>query len=190
MNSKRRFSTFAMALLVVFLLVMIALGFLLGPAHPLPWILIAVLVAIPYIHNRVVSRRFVTWKDDYSVGIERLDADHKRLMNLINRLQTAADYDTGSGFVDEALDELVDYTKNHFAREEELMEKYEYPDFEEHKRQHRKMVEKVDGMLDHYKEDPDTTVDELVQFLKNWLINHIAGTDQQYSGFLRDKGVS
>jgi len=190
MTSKHRFSTFAMALLVTFLIIMIALGFLLGPSHPLPWILIAVLVAIPYIHNRIVARRFVTWKDQYSVGIERLDADHKRLLNLINRLQMAADYYTGPGFVEESLDEVVDYTKNHFAREEELMEKYDYPDLEEHKRQHRKMVEKIDTLMEQFQQDPDRTIQELVQFLKQWLVNHINGTDQQYSAFLRDKGVS
>ena len=66
-------SMFVLAILILALLVMIVLGFMLGFTHPLPWILIAVLVAIPWIHDKIVSRRFVKWDSAMSVGNAEID---------------------------------------------------------------------------------------------------------------------
>ncbi|MCG7988943.1 MAG: bacteriohemerythrin [Candidatus Thiodiazotropha lotti] len=83
----------------------------------------------------------------------------------------------------------MDYTKYHFAREEKLMQDNGYPDFEPHKEQHEIMIMQVSNYMDAYEKDREATIDELTSFLKTWLINHIAGTDQNYSQFLRDKGI-
>ena len=56
------------------------------------------------------------------VGIDSIDQQHKKLISLINSLQTAVDYKAGAEFEREALDALVDYTKTHFSYEEGLME--------------------------------------------------------------------
>ncbi len=186
----KRISGFLLALVVVSLVVAIALGFLFGPGNPVPWVLMAVLFLVPVAHSRIVARRFIAWNDDYSVGIAALDEDHRRLLHLINNLQTAAHYPTGEAYERQALDELVDYTRTHFEREEVLMSELGYPGFEEHKRQHEAMIQKVEQFLEAYRKDPAGTIEEMVQFLKQWLLNHIAGTDQQYSAFLRSKGVS
>ena len=125
--------TLGLVLLTVVALVMVGLGFLLGPTHPLPWIMVLVVIAIPFIHNKIVASRYLVWKDEYSVGIEAMDDDHKKLLNLINQLQTAVHYYTGKEFEEKALDELVDYTKTHFKREELLLEENDYADLEAHK---------------------------------------------------------
>ena len=62
-------SMFLLSVLIMMLLVTIALGFMLGFSHPLPWILIGVLVIIPFIHDKIISRRFVQWNDDMSVEL-------------------------------------------------------------------------------------------------------------------------
>lgn len=185
----KRISGFLLAVVVVSLVIAIALGFLFGPGNPVPWVLMAVLFLIPVVHNRIVGQRFVAWDDRYSVRVSALDDDHRRLLHLINNLQTAAHYPTGEAFERQALDELVDYTRTHFKREEELMAAHGYPAYEEHKRQHEAMIAKVEQFLEAYGKDPADTIEEMVQFLKQWLLNHIAGTDQQYSDFLNSKGV-
>ncbi len=185
----KKMCMFGVSLLILTLIVAAILGLLAGPDSPITWLLIAILVVIPFIHRKMASDQFVEWKDDYSVGIDSIDQQHKKLLNLINQLQTAVDYSTGEQFEREALDELVDYTKTHFTYEEGLMRDNDYPDFEPHKAQHEKMFEKVREVLAEYEQDQDTAMANAAEYLKDWLINHINGTDKEYSSYLIGKGV-
>lgn len=185
----RSLGTFSLVILMVSALVMVGLGFLMGPTHPLPWIMLIVLIAIPFIHNKFVGNRYLVWKDEYSVGIEEMDNDHKRLLNLINQLQTAVHYYTGKEFEEKALDELVDYTKTHFSKEEKLMADNGYADLEAHKLQHKEFIDQVNHFIKQYKENSDVTISDTLKFLKEWLIKHINGTDKEYGKVLNDKGI-
>jgi hemerythrin len=187
MNKKMRM--FGLSLLILTLIVAVILGLLAGPDSPLTWVLIAILVVIPFIHKKMADKQFVEWKDSYSVGIESIDLQHKKLLNLINQLQTAVDYSAGEQFEREALDELVGYTKTHFTYEEGLMSDNDYPDFAAHKAQHEKMFNKVGEVLSEYETDADTAMSNAAEYLKDWLINHINGTDKEYSSYLIAKGV-
>ena len=182
-------SMFGVSLLILTLITAAILGLMAGPTSPITWGLIALLVVIPLVHRKLSKRRFVEWKDEYSVGIDSIDQQHRRLVNLINQLHTAVTYSTGEEFEREALDELVDYTKTHFSYEEGLMEQNGYPDFEPHKAQHKKMIDQVEIVLREYEENADLAMQDALNFLRDWLINHINGTDKQYSEFLRGKGV-
>lgn len=185
-----KLKSFGLSLFIVLAFIVIGIGFMFGLDNPVPWIMIVVLLLLPFIHKKMTSRHFVSWDDSYSVGIQVIDDDHKKLMQLINNLQSAVLYPTDASFERAALDELVAYTKYHFQREEELMQQYEYPDFAEHKKQHDAMIAKVAGYLEAYEKDREGTVKELTVILKDWLIKHISGTDQEYSGYLHEKGVS
>lgn len=182
-------SMFGVSFLILTLIVAVILGLMAGPTSPLTWLLVAILVAIPFIHKKLAARHYIEWKDEYSVGIDSIDQQHKKLLSLINQLQTAVDYSTGEEFEREALDALVDYTKTHFTYEEGLMKQNGYPDFEPHKAQHEKMIKEVEDVLDEYEEDHDQAMEHGSRFLKNWLVNHINGTDKEYSEFLISKGV-
>jgi len=177
---------FLLSMLIMALLIMIVLGFMLGFTHPLPWILIGVLIAIPVIHDKIVSRRFIKWKNSFSVGIDIIDEDHKKLLGMINQLQTAAHYQTDDSLIESTLNELIDYTKYHFSREEQLMKNNNYPDYEAHKKQHEDMVRQITQFVNEYRVDKTRTVDNVILFLKTWLINHINGSDQKYSPYIKD----
>lgn len=187
MNNKTRM--FGVAVLILTLITAAILGLVTSPGNPLTWLLIAVLVLLPLIYRKLTLRHYIEWRDDYSVGIESIDTQHKKLLGLINSLQTAVNYKTGETFEQEALDELVAYTKTHFKYEENLMEQNAYPDFETHRAEHELMISRVGDVLSHYQRDPDTAMQNAIDFLRDWLINHINGTDKQYSSFLIDKGV-
>jgi len=180
-------SMFILSVLILALLVMIVLGFMLGFGHPLPWVLIVMLIIIPVIHDKIVSKRFVKWNDSYSVGIESIDNDHKKLLGLINQLQTASHYSTDENMVDEILNELVNYTKYHFDREEVMLKENNYPEFDAHKEQHESMISQVSEFIHEYQQHNERTIDDVIQYLKSWLINHINGCDQEYAHFLKDK---
>lgn len=187
MNSKTLM--FVLAFTILALVTGVILGLLADPTSPITWILIISLIAVIVLYKKTSSKQYLDWKDEYSVGIESIDHQHKKLINLINHLQTAIDHSTGEQFEREALDELVNYTRTHFAYEEELMESNGYPEFDAHKTQHKNMVDKVEKVLAEYQKDKETAMHNAIEFLKHWLINHINGTDKEYSKFLISKGV-
>ena len=182
-------TTFGLALLIIALLVLAAIGFISGMDSLLGWFSLAAIGGVVFLHKKLETKAYMSWDDSYSVGVQVLDEDHQRLLHLINNFQTAAHYNTGEQFVRQALDELIDYTKTHFAREEQMMEENGYPDVEGHKKQHAQMIAKVGEEVERFEQDPDGSVDELLAFLKEWLIHHILGTDKEYGPFLNDKGV-
>ena len=181
---------FGIALLMLSLITAAILGLMAGPTSPVTWALIAILVAMPFVYKKLSAKRFLEWKDEYSVGLDSIDQQHRKLISLINQLTTAVEYSTGEEFEREALAELVDYTKTHFTYEEGLMEDNGYPDFEAHRAQHRAMIAEVEAVLAEYEKDHDTAMRRAVDYLKGWLIHHINGTDKQYSSFLTGKGVN
>lgn len=176
--------TGVMALLVV----AIGLSFLFGTDNPVAWILIAVLVILPFLYRIFSTRNRLEWKPEYSVGVKVLDDDHKRLIDLLNSFHTAYQYHTGDEFERKALQELVDYTKYHFEREETLMAEIGYPDLDAHKAQHRAMIAEVERFLEEYRQKGHEALLGVADYLNGWLIHHINGTDKQYSPFFQKAG--
>ncbi len=173
------------ALLVGSILTFVALGI----SNPVPWLfLIAIIAIVLWLRKREKSS-FVVWNDEYSVGIKQIDEDHQKLLNLINQFQTAVYYNTGKRFEQESLDELVNYTRTHFAREEKLMQDHDYPDFDAHLAQHKAMIAKVDQFIQAHRDNGHKALQDTADYLRDWLINHINGTDKKYSEYLRSRGV-
>ena len=179
----------ALSLFILTVAIAALLAVTLGPTNPLIWSLAGVLVLIPFMRRKFMGQRRVEWNAKYSVGIESIDQQHKKLIDLINNFQTAVDYSTGEEFERECLAAVVDYTRTHFVYEEGLMNEYGYPGFEAHKAQHQNMINNVEDLLADYEEHPERTMKNALDFLKQWLIRHINGTDKQYSEFLLSKGV-
>lgn len=136
------------------------------------------------------DRPIMRWTDSLSVGISSIDNQHKRLIDLINTLFSEMNSGNSKHAVSSALTKLIEYTGSHFAYEEELFIKHGYPDKNTHMRIHKNLVSQV---LDFQKQFDSGEADvslELMEFLKDWLIKHIKGTDAKYSSFLLSKGVS
>ncbi len=123
------------------------------------------------------------------MGVAALDEDHKELIRLLDKFQTAYDYHTGEEFESKAFDELVSYTKYHFKHEEELLEEHGYPAIEAHKEKHREMALQVESFLEDYAQQGHEELEGVARYLNDWLINHINGTDKEYSSFLNKKGI-
>lgn len=183
-------SMFLLSIVIMALLITTALGFMLGLSHPLPWILIIVLIAIPYIHEQLLSRHRIKWHDSMDTGIKLIDDDHKTLIKLINQLQNATQYKVEDKSIDAIMDKLIDYTKYHFDREEFLMRNNNYPDYENHKKLHENMIAKMAECMEKYKNDPNHTIDDALKFLTDWLVKHIKGNDREYIPYLKNMDLS
>ena len=95
---RQSIQTLGLALFIVVGLIIIVIGLLPGMNPWISVVMAAVLMLVFVINKRQTSKHFVAWKDEYSVGIETIDDDHKKLMTLFNNMQTAVYYPTGEAF--------------------------------------------------------------------------------------------
>ncbi len=128
------------------------------------------------------------WGPNFSVGMDSIDKQHQELVGMLNDLFDAMQQGQGKDAMGKILDGLISYTANHFAVEEAMFDKHGYPDTEAHKQQHKDLVAKVLDFQKEFKAGNATVSSELMLFLKEWLINHIAGSDKKYGPFLLSKG--
>ena len=132
----------------------------------------------------------IQWSDDLRVGISSIDAEHKKLISMVNELNhlvLVADRTAASGKI---LAGLVDYTVNHFSNEEKLMTAHGYPGYARHKSEHEKLTKTVLDFKARLNEGKAGFSIELIKFLQDWLVDHIKGTDMAYKKFFADKGIS
>ncbi len=131
----------------------------------------------------------ITWKNTYSVGIEHLDKQHKGLVDQINTLHEAMKLGKAKDSLNDILNTLIDYTSTHFESEEKLFAKYNFPESKQHIDEHAKFVKEVLSFKDDYDKGRITVTFEVMDFLKNWLINHILVSDMNYKDFLNSNGI-
>jgi len=131
----------------------------------------------------------ITWNDNYSVNISEIDSQHKKLIELINQLHEAMRVGKGKDILGKILGELVNYTVYHFGTEEKLFNKYGYHEFVKHKKQHDDLTGQVRDTADKFGKGDNIITVEVMNFLKNWLNDHILASDKKYAPFLNSKGV-
>lgn len=132
----------------------------------------------------------IEWSDELSVGIDSIDEQHKKLVNMINALNDAMLTGSSNELLGKIFTGLAAYTQKHFAYEENMFAEYGYADSVKHKRQHSELIAQVVELKKNFIENPQATITtDLMQFLKRWLTNHIMKTDKEYTEFLLSKGV-
>jgi len=132
---------------------------------------------------------YIDWNDGYSVKIVSIDEQHKKLFDMINIFYVSVKEGTHREKLIELVTGLKEYTEFHFTHEEKLMKDNGYTALSSHKAEHEKFVNKVREFLDKVESGKLIISVEVTNFLKDWLINHIKGTDQLYSSLLAGKGV-
>lgn len=95
----------------------------------------------------------------------------------------------GNTFLLPILNELIDYTAYHFSAEEAVFEKYDYPQKESHIQQHQGFVAKAKELYSGLQAGSAVLTNEVLDFLQEWVVDHIMKTDSLYSEFLSDKEI-
>ena len=129
------------------------------------------------------------WNQKYSVGVHALDDQHTGLFNVLNELHAAMMKGQAQTLTGPLLKQLVEYTRTHFAAEESMMARTNYPGLAEHRVQHRDLVKQVEGYVARFERGEITLNLHLLNFLRDWLTNHIQKTDHQYGPWLNEHGV-
>lgn len=126
----------------------------------------------------------IKWLPAHSVGIEEMDKQHQELINLINQLHAAMTTGQGSDAVGDTLSRIIDYTKTHFASEEALMQSFRFPQIASHKSEHQKLTEQVLDLERRFQLGQPLSAHEVLQFLREWLPEHIQGSDRKYGNYI------
>jgi hemerythrin len=123
----------------------------------------------------------IAWRDAMSVGDETIDADHRHLVDMINAFEAAVAGDIDHKKVGRVLLGLVDYTGEHFKREEEIQLLIRYPYHESHRHGHRDVLKQLTAIAQDYIRATGSARDEMIRglgkFLREWLVDHIIQSD-------------
>ena len=117
------------------------------------------------------------WTPDLEIGIYEIDLQHRSLVSMANQLHDAIERDKGAQTIDWILEELLLYTKMHFATEEKYMQRYEHEESAQHKLQHGELL-KAMKRFKRKMSAGDDVANELMLFLQQWLGTHITGSDR------------
>jgi hemerythrin len=123
-------------------------------------------------------------KDEYYLGVKEMDLEHKRLFEIAEEAyQLSKDEFVPDKFdyIVKILGDLKEYTIFHFDSEEKYMQSITHKMFFSHKLEHQEFIEKLNNLdWKEIEKDQDRAISEILEFLNNWLVNHILYTDKKY----------
>ncbi|MSN27035.1 MAG: bacteriohemerythrin [Geobacter sp.] len=129
------------------------------------------------------------WDASFSTGVSKFDEQHKKLFDMVNELADAMQQKRSKEAIGRVLNGLAEYTVNHFADEERSFAQSRYPDENEHKTLHKKLVDQVVELIGKFNSGETLLTQEVINFLQDWLINHIKGSDKKYGPHLNKNGI-
>ncbi len=130
-----------------------------------------------------------TWDEKFSVHVEKMDEQHKKLFDLINQLHEAMSSGKGNAIMVEILSGLKDYTNVHFTEEEKHLQSFNYSGLAEQKKQHKLFIDKIEGYQKDLTEKRLGLSIEVMQFLRDWLLTHIQTIDAKYGDIFHSHGM-
>jgi hemerythrin-like metal-binding protein len=130
----------------------------------------------------------LVWKDEYSVGVELIDAQHKMFVGIVNELYEAIVTKKEKEVLDNIFKQLVAYTQFHFQTEERYFDEFQYEGADAHKAAHKDLINQV-AELQQSKKDIMDDPFKLMDFLEDWLIDHIMGMDKLFGPCFNQHGL-
>lgn len=128
---------------------------------------------------------FMLWDVSFELGIHEFDEHHKHLVDLLNMTYDGFTFDAEHSELEAVLDHLIDYATYHFATEEHWMEIHKYPQRSHHIEEHERFSQRVVEIQKDFHHGKTNLNLEVMQFLKNWLTEHILSTDAAYGDFAK-----
>nr|CRH05628.1 putative Hemerythrin-like metal-binding protein [Candidatus Magnetococcus massalia] len=132
------------------------------------------------------------WCDEYVTGVQEIDDQHKILVHALNEASEKLSKDFQVSTMEKIVQDLLSYAIYHFETEEELMDEHGYLEdgqglYQTHLDQHRSFSSKVVEIHEGLKIGTPVPASELLEFLNQWLVNHILNTDKKLASFLLTK---
>lgn len=126
-----------------------------------------------------------SWNDDLATGNSFIDNDHRKLITMVNALYDAMAKGQANDIMNKVLNNLIIYTREHFAREELEMDRIKYADSQAHKAEHNKLLSQVLDLKAKLDAGGKINAVATSSFLSDWLRNHILMVDMQLAAALK-----
>ena len=127
----------------------------------------------------------IVWTNDFSVGVEKIDRQHKKIIAMINGLIEQHNRGDSSEILTETLSQMTTYALEHLSDEEKFMEDINFPLTEEHEQLHEEFRFRIIDFSNSLSDGPDRVFPELLNYLMDWWSKHILHQDKKYSEYLR-----
>ena len=132
----------------------------------------------------------IDWDDTYTVNVREMDSQHKMLVKLLNQLHEAIKFGCGTDILGEVFTEIVEYTRYHFNAEERLMRENGFPEYLLHKALHEELWSRLCDTRREFDGGGRAVVGiGTLQFLRDWLINHVTTKDRAIARYLNLQGA-
>jgi hemerythrin len=126
----------------------------------------------------------IVWGRVLSVGVDEIDEDHRKLVNIFNILKHSVMERESPDYLAAVLEELLNCTVWHFSHEERLMLKYRYEGIDEHKADHQELIKSAKELQQEILQADKPLADEHIEFLERWLTEHILTADMRLGSYL------
>jgi hemerythrin-like metal-binding protein len=128
----------------------------------------------------------VTWSDEYNVNVEKIDKQHRHLLQLVNNLHAAVEARIDKDELKTMLIELTEFTRKHFATEEQLMNKYDYPGQKAHHKEHKMLLRHLGDLVAAVSKGKYPTFYSDYDVSTDWALTHIIAHDKPLGIFLNE----
>ncbi|NQV51403.1 MAG: hemerythrin family protein [Candidatus Marinimicrobia bacterium] len=126
------------------------------------------------------------WTKDMRIDDGQIDADHKKLISIANKVLTLEQSSKRADELKQLIQDLYEYVKYHFAREEDLMQKLEYPDMKSHQTKHENIILAMNLFLANA-QNMDEILVNFRKLVSKWVIDHIMDEDKKLQRFMDAK---
>lgn len=132
----------------------------------------------------------ISWSQDLSVGVKEIDEQHKVFVGILSDLYNLMFKGATEPEMSSLIKQLESYTTFHFATEERYFDKFNYEFSDEHKREHRELEARVADFKVRLKNEGEVVLSELLDFLENWLVEHLEIQDKKYTTCFNNHGLA
>ncbi len=135
------------------------------------------------------DRKYIKWNNKYCMGISIIDEEHKKLIGILNKTIDAKEHSDNKEELMEVLEEMTKFALEHFTTEENYMREFNYPEYQHHSEEHSDFFNKTIAYFDRVVNGDYHISNELIEYLRQWLVNHIQGSDRQYMDCFKKNGL-
>lgn len=133
--------------------------------------------------------RMINWENKFSVNVLKIDEEHKSFILIINKVIAGVKQNNEHEIISDALNEMTAYALSHFKTEEEYMIEFNYPEYQLHKKEHKDFLMTTVGLCQRVMKRDNNIIDDLFEYLEQWLAEHIQGSDKKYTEFFNKNGL-
>ncbi len=129
----------------------------------------------------------IKWDNSMEIGVSKIDAQHKKLVDLVNEFYANLKDKEYNENVGKLLQGLIEYTEYHFDFEEKLIRQYVPEQIDQQIKSHRYFTDEIKDLKAKLDSGKNILSLKITKLVKDWLINHIQGLDREYVAPLKEK---